>query len=359
MDKEIRFYEIDLLRFISAMMIVIFHYTFVGHMLSYAPDMKFEAVDQFSRYLYLGINFFFIISGFVIFMSAQDGQVKRFIVSRVVRLYPAYWFGVIFTGLVIYFFSQYQSLQVALGQWLANLSMVQSVFDIANIESAYWTLWIELKFYGVILILIVFRVLKYITHLIFVTLVASIFWLTNVSAEVNPFILAFPHWAGYFATGIVFYLIRRDGCNGYRALLLALSIVFIGVQNVKFVESMHVWYEVEFSISTVLCLNALFLSCFVVIAFKESNSFRTPKFLVLGALSYPLYLIHQNAGYVIFNRLVHYMDSKLLVVLITAMMLLLAYVIYRFVETPLASRLKTQFTGLSKRARLPERWKMS
>src|SRR5437868_190367 len=98
-----RLYEIDLFRFVSAFMVMLFHYTYTGKMEGFAPSADFGEFREISRYFYMGINFFFIISGFVIFMSIENGSPKQFVLSRFVRLYPAYWAGLLLTSLVVLF----------------------------------------------------------------------------------------------------------------------------------------------------------------------------------------------------------------------------------------------------------------
>ena len=80
--------ELDALRGIAAFSVVLFHYTarydsIYGH--SNRLLFKFN-------YGHLGVNLFFIISGFVIFMTLdRTKSVIDFVVARFSRLYPAYW----------------------------------------------------------------------------------------------------------------------------------------------------------------------------------------------------------------------------------------------------------------------------
>jgi len=58
MPTNTRLYEIDLLRFISAFFVVVFHYTYTGYMEEFSTIANFEGVREYSRYAYMGINFF-------------------------------------------------------------------------------------------------------------------------------------------------------------------------------------------------------------------------------------------------------------------------------------------------------------
>lgn len=356
MTSNVRFYEIDLLRFTSALMVVVFHYTFVGYMLDYAPQPRADALGIFSRYFYMGINFFFTISGFVILMSARDGEAGRFAASRFLRLYPAYWLGVALTSGAIIIFNQPQ-FSVSWSQVAINFTMLQSAFDVPAVESAYWTLWIELKFYAVIFVMAFFKRLRWLPHLAGVVLALSLAVLFHPYAKtVNPFINAFPHWWGYFACGCVFYLVRRDGLNKTYAALLILGLLFSIKQALVFTELMSGWYQVPFNAWVAVTMNCAFFGLFALIALRETNPLRRPGFYALGVLTYPLYIIHQNIGYLVFNQWHSQVPAWLLVSGTLVLMLGLAWLVHRYVEVPfsrtfkpvLARLLSARFSAKSK-----------
>lgn len=94
-----------------------------------------------------GVIAFFAISGFVVPMSFKGTALPRtsFALSRVFRLYPAYWVSLALAALLL----------PALGlagasarQLAANATMVQMLLGQADVISVYWTLLIELGFYA-------------------------------------------------------------------------------------------------------------------------------------------------------------------------------------------------------------------
>src|SRR5690625_4174458 len=102
----------------------------------------------------VGPELFFIISGFVILMTAWGRSARYYVASRVSRIFPAYWAAVLLTGLLL--LEVWPSgKNIGVGQWLLNLTMVQDLFDVRHIDSVYWTLWVELRFYLLILVLLV------------------------------------------------------------------------------------------------------------------------------------------------------------------------------------------------------------
>lgn len=353
-SSNTRFYEIDLLRFVAAFMVVLFHYIYVSQRDSMTPAMDFHAHIDWAHYLYIGINFFFIISGFVILMSAKDKEPRSFFVSRFVRLMPAYWFCVIATSIAILAFNQ-DGVEITLSQFLVNLSMLQTGFGFDNIDTSYWTLWLELKFYGAIWLLCLLGWLKHIKHILLVTLIASIAALLTPFQEQferfgNMFVVSYPHWWGYFACGCTFYLIKRDGFLNYYKVLLALSLVFVIIQNIAFGTIMSGWFAEPFSPWVLVPANLIFFALFCVIALTKTNPLRNKVFLYLGVLTYPLYLIHQFVGYLWLTYAASWANHYLLLGVTVATMLAAAWAIHHWVEKPLS---KVLHRHLNKRTTLP------
>src|SRR5712692_76407 len=94
-----RLYEIDLLRITAALAVVLYHYTFSGYA-RHLTAIAFPALSTVTRYGYLGVDMFFVISGFVVLLSAWGRRPHEFVISRIVRLYPAYWVAVTITAIV-------------------------------------------------------------------------------------------------------------------------------------------------------------------------------------------------------------------------------------------------------------------
>lgn len=335
-----RFYEIDLLRLVSAVLVMLFHYTFVGSVLDFAPQPRTDAFGEYGRYMYLGINFFFIISGFVILLSAQDGKPRQFILSRFIRLYPAYWLCVLLTAGAAVAFNQ-PAYQLEWTHVLVNLTMLQNGFDVPLVDGVYWTLWMELKFYALVLVMIWLRWLRFLPWFCGVVLVGSIIGLeTPLAVNVEHFVAGFPHWAGYFACGCVLYLVRVRGFNWGYGLLILLSVIFCVRQNQVFTELMIGWYQVPFTewVSVIATLG--FYALLAMIALRKEGLLRDPRFYYLGVLTYPLYLVHENIGFMMFNAWHELLPGWLLVSGVVIFMLILAWLIHRYVEKPAQTWLK-------------------
>ncbi len=142
-NKNSRLVEIDALRGLAALAVVLFHYTSRFHEL-----FEVSSLPTFSfPYGHYGVNLFFIISGFVIFMTLEKtSRPMDFVVSRFSRLFPAYWVAIILTFSITHALGLPGKL-VDLGAALGNLFMIQGIFHIPHVDGVYWTLEVELLFY--------------------------------------------------------------------------------------------------------------------------------------------------------------------------------------------------------------------
>ena len=78
----------------------------------------------------------------------------------------------------------------------------------------------------------------------------------------------------------------------------------------------------------------------LAVALRLTASIGRPWFAVLGALTYPLYLVHAHIGFIIFERLGDQVNHVLLVAATMLLMTGVAAALHYGVEQPLAPRLK-------------------
>jgi peptidoglycan/LPS O-acetylase OafA/YrhL len=81
---------LDLLRLAAAILIVLYHYTFHGPGAYQLTWVAWPAVTPVTKYFFLGVPLFFVISGFVIAYSAQNRTVLEFFIARFSRIYPGF-----------------------------------------------------------------------------------------------------------------------------------------------------------------------------------------------------------------------------------------------------------------------------
>jgi exopolysaccharide production protein ExoZ len=93
------FHSIQVLRGIAALMVVVYHLHDVEQAFGKGPPV----LDGLARFGYVGVDVFFVISGFVMAIIASGqfaspGSAGRFLLNRGVRILPPYW---IYTSAVV------------------------------------------------------------------------------------------------------------------------------------------------------------------------------------------------------------------------------------------------------------------
>ena len=157
MSATRRFHELDALRFLAALSVVFLHYGVRGFADGdRLSPIRIEALAHLVKYNYLAVHLFFMISGFVILMTAQSNDIVKFIKSRAVRLYPALWICCTLTFLTISHF-MVGKIATSWPRYFANLTMLNGFVGIGGIDGPYWSLYVEIKFYLLVALLIMIR----------------------------------------------------------------------------------------------------------------------------------------------------------------------------------------------------------
>jgi peptidoglycan/LPS O-acetylase OafA/YrhL len=250
---------------------------------------------------FYGVQLFFIISGFVIFMTLERTHtVMDFVVSRFARLYPTYWAAIIITTFNVWLFFL-PSGEVPLSATLINFSMLQAWFSVPHLEEVYWTLEVELAFYALVLALFALGSLKKINFVAIGWMCAMlvVVWEQKLTGnQIHPILrLSFIlDYANLFLAGIMFYkLYQQDRALSTKLVLIAAAVV-------EFII-----YGPAMGIVTMLFF-ALFLA--VVFQVRSVSAILSFKPLVyIGTISYSFYLIHENTGYGILSWLYAYQIS--------------------------------------------------
>ncbi|WP_433287177.1 acyltransferase family protein [Micromonospora sp. CA-244673] len=339
-----RLLVLDGLRLGAAVMVVAYH--LVGDKLGAWQDPSaaaaFGPLHTVSRYGFLGVQLFFIISGFVICMSAWGRRVGDFFVSRVVRLYPAYWFAVLLATGVLLLVPLKKRPEVR--DVLANLTMMQDFLGVAHLDLSYWTLTIEMVFYLLFAVLVA-RGLSYRGVVTFCALwtVASLVvpkfgntWLTAVVAA---------NHSSYFIAGVALYLIHRFGPNLLLWSIVGLSLL-VALTRLPGLARAR---EVGFLPSAVIV--TFFVVVMAAVALGHFGWVRWSWVGTAGALTYPLYLVHQTVGLAVIERAQTHLSPWLLLGALFAGLLLAAWLIHRFIERPVARWMKPRLSAAVRQAR--------
>lgn len=332
-----RIIELDALRGLAALLVVQFHYT-----------MHRPASDYFGELGITGVDLFFIISGFVIFMSlSKISSWTDFMQRRIVRLYPAYLVIVSFTALLTVFnFAEIPAVydqNVTIWKYLCNLSMFQYYFGYSDLDGPYWTLLVEMQFYLLIAAILLFKQLKRILLIGGIVLGIPLFLelvLTPLDPEGSRWTLSFfktwfqlmGHFPFFFA-GMLFYKIYVNGSKwilwlGVAACYLAALLAF---DNTGRSENFVVLPQYIFTTSCYFLL-------FILLIHQKLSVLAKPIPLFFGRISYSLYLVHQFIGadliipYLEKHYAIHYIQGALISLVVAVA---LAYLVTRYIEEPI------------------------
>ncbi|XLS30785.1 acyltransferase family protein [Flavobacteriaceae bacterium M23B6Z8] len=346
MEKQARhrLYHIDLLRFIAALYVVFYHYGFRGFAKDDMSVVHYPPLEGFSKYGYLGVDLFFIISGFVILMTAKNSNIVDFCISRLSRLYPAYWVGVALTTIVVVFFGG-ERFSVSTGQVAFNLTMLNGFFEIPYVDGVYWSLLVELKFYIIIGIILLFNKIRFIKVISYLLLGIAVLQLVLPFGEAPLplkllYYFTFPRWSSYFIAGMFFYLIKSEKKLGYYVLpIIACYLISIQYAFLK-ADHYNVMYNGIFSYTTVAILITVFYSFMFLVSLGKLQFLNKKIFLSLGVLTYPLYLIHQNIGFIALNNLNPFFNKWVLLFLLIVAMLGASFLISKYIEKPFGNYIR-------------------
>ncbi|MEV5410689.1 acyltransferase [Thermopolyspora sp. NPDC052614] len=347
--------ELDLLRFVAALSVVAFHYMAASKSLwGVQPTRIFPSVAPLTTLGILGVELFFIISGFVILMSVMGRTAGEFAISRFTRLFPAYWFSVVAIFL-LYTFTNVQGFRPNLSptDYVVNLTMAQQGLGVGHASGVYWSLWVELRFY---VIMTVFALIGITVRRVLIFMAA---WLVVAAYVGNQDpglmdMIVIPHHAPYFVAGMAFYLIYRYGSSLITWALVGASYAFalreatervagrvklVGVKDFPAPE----W-------AVMLAITVIFLVVGLV-AVHALSWMRWRGLVTLGALTYPLYLLHQTVSAVFIPAYEESLNGWLLVAITLGVSLALSHLIWRFVEKPAQRFLKPRLTASLRAAR--------
>ncbi len=309
---------LDGFRAIAIISVILFHFFSLEGM-TYPYGKKYDFFFQ-GRY---GVEFFFIISGFVIFYTLENtSSIKLFFKKRLIRLYPSAIIASTLTFIFLVLISDEKSSSILI-KYLTSLTLIgpkilNSLFSnsgktFSYLDYSLWSLWPEIQFYILAGIIYYFNRKNFIKNFTILSLfLIFIFWIiSNVLGKnyfhfnksnplfihINNLIQIFnlPSFIQYFTLGIQFYALfkfKHEKAKPPLSLIL-LTCFFVLIQ-------------LYFAINTTTRLsNILMIVAFIgfiyypsLIRFIDNRLFNR-----IGVSSYFLYLIHQAIGLVLIEKL--------------------------------------------------------
>lgn len=346
--RATRLHALDGLRLVCALGVAGYHYSVSWRLDGVRlPEYHLPTASHVLIYGFLGVEMFFLISGFVIGMSAFDRTPRQFAAARIARLYPAFWACVVLTAAVVTLWPVSTGVPVSgvptVREILVNLTMLAEPAGVRLVDTVYWTLWAELRFYLLFAVLVMWG-LTYRKVAGFATV-----WL--VAAGAGPLLpdwtdpVVMPDFAPYFAIGVALCLMRRFGPTPWLWGLVAGGWLLVLPRMAARVAELRPGFEVP--AAPALVIITLAVAALTAIALGATDHWNVRRLAAAGALTYPFYLLHQRIGYTVLRgaREGTELPAWLLLSATVALLLGVAWLVHRFVERPLAPRLRSFVAG--------------
>lgn len=321
----------DLLRFLFAFTVFLVH----AHVLSGAPELKWLSEFLSSE---IAVKSFFVVSGFLIFMSYENSRnIRNYFSKRVRRIYPAYFFVIMICAVLGSIFSMhawgdYFSPQV-LKYVSANLLFLNflqpslpGLFEnnsLQAVNGALWTLKIEVMFYLFVpLVVMAFRKLGRMPVLL-VLYICSVLYsvVMGVLADKtgSGFYLElqrqFPGQLAFFISGAAGYYYFQY-LSKYAAWLAVLAVAAFALQA---------WFPWAAIQPAALGVLVVFSACIIPCL---------GNFGKYGDFSYGIYIVH----FPILQTLVAYglfrESPWVMLVVAGSLIMAVAFLLWHFIEKP-------------------------
>ncbi len=343
-----RLRALDGLRLLCALAVALFHYLAIEEAAAaWGKDAEriFPDAGVIAAYGWLGVEVFFMISGFAICMSCWGRTLGDFFRSRVTRLYPAYWAAVLLTAAAVAL-APTVAVARSFPDVLVNLTMLQDPFGVPRVDGAYWSLWAEMRFY-LLFAIVVHGGLTYRRVVAFCILWTALAAVATQADSRLLQVVVMPEHAPFFIVGLGLYLLHRFGHQPMTWLLMAVNAPL--AYHFALARMNYESRALSDSLSAAVVGVVLVLAAALMVAIVRGRLdwVRWRWVTYAGALTYPFYLLHDRIGRVLIHWL--YQDAGLsayvTLPLTLTVILAMAWCVHRWIERPLSRRLRSALTS--------------
>jgi peptidoglycan/LPS O-acetylase OafA/YrhL len=363
------YYGLDGIRFFSAFAVVVFHLGFYVWASEYssisiifAGAAKFEALTPVAWMGWIGVQIFFVISGFVIANSANGATPFAFLRSRLIRLWPAAWICATLT-LIVRLMAGESFLPVLDIEYIRSLVLWPRG---TWIDGAYWSLAVEIGFYALVFCLLLTANFRRLSLMAWgLTLVSGAYLAVAMMKQLS---LATPGgWfdalagyaeliplrhGAYFAIGIWLWMLSNKSLPRTAWVGLGLAFVF-GILEIEMRAMELQSFEATIAANQPLVAPVIvwLIAVGVIVACTRRPEVFAPRteagrnrLKLAGKVTYPLYLVHGAAGatvmrWLIISGLPPYLALAASIALVLGIATLVAVYAEPIVRKPLAAAL--------------------
>jgi peptidoglycan/LPS O-acetylase OafA/YrhL len=334
----------DFLRILFAMLVFIHHLCLLTN--SKAFDPLFQFVHPFSSQSVPG---FFIVSGFLIFMSYENSKtLKNYIEKRVRRIVPAYCFVIIFMASIGVFLTnlswdKYITSPGLFKYLLANLTLLNflhpslpGVFDKnplnSGVNGSLWTIKVEVMFYVVVPLIAI--ALRKFDKLLVISIIYILSFIykesTNLLADQTgqKFFVELgwqlPGQLSFFMSGCLIYYYFEIFMYKYKYFLIPATTIMI-INEFTQSKFLPINFLVPISLATIVISIALFTPHLKI-------------FSKYGDFSYGAYIYHYPIIQSCISLGLFQVNNYFAFSIISMLLMLTSYCSWHFLEKPFLHR---------------------
>jgi len=358
---------LDSFRFIAILGVMLCHFT-RAWLYVYPCGNGFQHVFEYG---YLGVQFFFMISGFVISYTLENTpNLLSFYRNRFIRLFPPMLLCSLITFITVRLLDDHYLLRNAheLKNLVPGLTFINpALWTLVTktkfnwLNGSYWSLWVEIQFYVISSAVYFLSKKHFFRNMLLVGIAVSIIKYIPINllnnhkeyVESHSLHTFFEGWRygdelfnisfhiAWFLQGVIFYQLYK----GFKMRQNISVAIWSLIALFCLVRDTRVFFPKAF--------NEMMIACFVMFALfllmiyrNKYLSFLKGAFLTrIGVISYSIYLIHEEIGVLLINKYSKYFGnwSGLLPFMVIVIVICFAELSYRFYERRVALALKRIF----------------
>jgi peptidoglycan/LPS O-acetylase OafA/YrhL len=293
---------LDLIRLAAALLVLSFHlgfYLWTGADSTAAaildrPEISYPELAPFTWFGFIGVEIFFVISGFVIAASAAQSDARRFLAGRLLRLYPT---SILFATIGVLIALSLGTYDDTAARFLRSLLLWPTG---PWIDGAFWTLGVEMLFYAAVALLLAADGPRRLETLgLVIGLVSTLQHLLDhfdIGMDYLPSKLLLLEHGTHFAVGMTLQAIMVRGATLRRivALFLFAGGGLLEIDPVAADRAAMAHLESWAVLPGLLYLGAIVLMAWSAAA--PGGPIRQRIARPIGLMTYPLYLAHNLSG---------------------------------------------------------------
>jgi peptidoglycan/LPS O-acetylase OafA/YrhL len=299
---------------------------------------------------------FYVLSGYLMTFIMHhnygyhlEGR-KRFVINRLLRIYPPYYMAILISIVLLWVFgdqvTQFKStiyMPSNFWEYMQNIFLVFPPRAEPRLSPPTWALTIELFYYACICWGI--SKSKKITWFWLVgSVLFTIFLLWTKAPWVERY-FTISAASLPFSMGAIIYHYKDELSKWFKQLKLNNPLMWMGLMCLNFLTfySIETITDIPVTLWVGFYINLIILACLLIVLLEfKSEKISRKVDSTIGNYSYPIYLVHYQAGALLFGLLGNYLEvafltakGMLFLLLSILITFIISYLIIQFIDRPI------------------------